>query len=63
MLLENGGSLWVEENDFVYNIIVDSGGLLEVMDGGIVIGVDKKVGGKLIVLMNVLEVSGLNSKG
>lgn len=36
---------------------------MEVMDGGIVIGVDKKVGGKLIVLMNVLEVSGLNSKG
>ncbi len=42
MLLENGGSLRVEENDFAYNTTVDSGGLLEVMDGGTVTGVDKK---------------------
>lgn len=41
MLLENGGSLRVEENDFAYNTTVDSGGLLEVMDGGTVTGVDK----------------------
>ena len=38
MLLENGGSLRVEENDFAYNTTVDSGGLLEVMDGGTVTG-------------------------
>lgn len=42
MLLENGGSLRVEENDFAYNTTVDSGGLLEVMDGGTATGVDKK---------------------
>lgn len=41
MLLENGGSLRVEENDFAYNTTVDSGGLLEVMDGGTATGVDK----------------------
>lgn len=63
MLLENGGSLRVEENDFAYNTTVDSGGLLEVMDGGTVTGVDKKAGGKLIVSTNALEVSGPNSKG
>lgn len=63
MLLENGGSLRVEENDFAYNTTVDSGGLLEVMDGGTVTGVDKKAGGKLIVSTNALEVSGTNSKG
>ncbi|MEC4630803.1 autotransporter YejO [Escherichia coli] len=40
MLLENGGSLRVEENDFAYNTTVDSGGLLEVMDGGTATGVD-----------------------
>ena len=57
MLLENGGSLRVEENDFAYNTTVDSGGLLEVMDGGTVTGVDKKAGGKLIVSTNALEVS------
>ena len=53
----------VEENDFAYNTTVDSGGLLEVMDGGTVTGVDKKAGGKLIVSTNALEVSGPNSKG
>ena len=63
MLLENGGSLRVEENDFAYNTTVDSGGLLEVMDGGTATGVDKKAGGKLIVSTNALEVSGTNSKG
>lgn len=63
MLLENGGSLRVEENDFAYNTTVDSGGLLEVMDSGTVTGVDKKAGGKLIVSTNALEVSGPNSKG
>ena len=63
MLMENGGSLRVEENDFAYNTTVDSGGLLEVMDGGTVTGVDKKAGGKLIVSTNALEVSGTNSKG
>lgn len=42
MLLENGGSLRVEENDFAYNTTVDNGGLLEVMDGGTATGVDKK---------------------
>ena len=62
MLLENGGSLRVEENDFAYNTTVDSGGLLEVMDGGIVIMLIK-AGGKLIVSTNALEVSGPNSKG
>ncbi|HIA2510195.1 TPA: autotransporter YejO [Escherichia coli] len=63
MLLENGGSLRVEENDFAYNTTVDNGGLLEVMDGGTATGVDKKAGGKLIVSTNALEVSGTNSKG
>ncbi|MCV5579357.1 AIDA repeat-containing protein, partial [Escherichia coli] len=48
---------------FAYNTTVDSGGLLEVMDGGTVTGVDKKAGGKLIVSTNALEVSGPNSKG
>lgn len=61
MLLENGGSLRVEENDFAYNTTVDNGGLLEVMDGGTATGVDKKAGGKLIVSTNALEVSGTNS--
>ncbi|EPE2771320.1 autotransporter YejO, partial [Escherichia coli] len=63
MLLENGGSLRVEENDFAYNTTVDNGALLEVMDGGTATGVDKKAGGKLIVSTNALEVSGTNSKG
>lgn len=63
VLLENGGSLLVEENDFAYDTTVDNGGVLKVMDGGTAIGIDKKAGGVLTISTNVLEVSGKNSKG
>lgn len=63
VLLENGGSLLVEENNFAYDTTVDNGGVLKVMDGGTAIGIDKKTGGVLTISTNVLEASGKNSKG